>query len=456
MANGQSTPIPFKLLFGRRSEGAVEVRVIESPMGQPHTSIPLSVEGDWKNIASGAVGKEELAAAGQALYSSLFDADIKSALTVAWNQARTESRTITLQLRFDEDATELAAYPWELLHDGRRHLLISGELDLARYIAYPEASVPLEPAPPPLRVLYVGCSPRDMEVLDLAAPVAPLKEMSTLAVEELAPPPTYDALMKRLAPHNQPFDVLYFHGHGSVLKGEGGLVFQKEDGSPDIVWARDLAVALGGSRVKLAVLVACRSAGMGEETVFSATGPALIQAGVPAVAAMQYRIPPDAGANFAAAFFEALAKGQPLTEAMIYARKMLYRGQDWYIPTLYLRSADDAGLLLQPGAAVEAPARPSPPRPDTTPFTPPPDPPTRVVRALLDEAFNDQELQEFCGDYFEEVASNFSLGMLKRQKIGVLIDYCQRRVRMEELLTRIHEVRPEMYAEFAAELEGGG
>jgi hypothetical protein len=454
MANGQSVPLSFKLLLGQRSGKKVEVRAIDTPMGQPHTDIPLSIAGDWKGIAGGMVGEDDLAVAGQALYGNLFSADIKSALAVAQSQARTGNRTITLQLRFDEDATELAAYPWELLHDGRRHLLISGGFDLARYIAYPEANLPLEPAPPPLRVLYVGCSPKNLEpALDLAAPLAPLKEMPALAVEELAPP-TYDALVRRLAPYNQPLDVLYFYGHGSVLKGEGGLAFQKADGSLDIVRAGDLAVALGGSKIKLAVLVACRSAEMGAETVFSATGPALIQAGVPAVVAMQYSIPAEAGITFATALFEALAKGQPLTEAMISARKTLYRGQAWYIPTLYLRSADDAGLLLQPQTAVETPTRPPRPQPDATPFTPPLNPPSGVVRELLEAAFNDEKLQGFCEDYFLEVANDFSLGMSKAQKVGRLMDYCRRRNKTGELLARIHEANPEKYAEFAARLEG--
>jgi hypothetical protein len=77
---------------------------------------------------------------------------------------------------------------------------------------------------------------------------------------------------------------------------------------------------------------------------------------------------------------------------------------------------------------------------------------TEAIRELLMGAFGDGELIDFCQSYFYEVYNSFGQNWGKGRKVQKLIDYCRRRNRMDELLARVREARPEKYAEFESRL----
>jgi len=400
--------VRFKLQLARLVGLEFEVRAFETPMGEPRATARLPYGRDDLTAILKALPAASLEAAsltsaqadalrdlglltnpglvpdlhvqvGRALYRSLFPGDVGAAFQMAWNQVRVQRGLVSLQLRFDEDAVDLARYPWELLFY-RRHLLPSGALELTHYISYPEAPTALA-VEPPLRVLYVESRPTDLKSLPedekqeaVHSALKALDEEGLVVLEELSPP-TYKALIARI--ENSQDHVLHFDGHGTVARRcpacgamnypqhtscqrsgcdrsltdvppLGYLAFEKES-SREVDWVDSKALEhlLYPSTVRVAVLSACRSGEVRGKTLFGGVGPALIQAGVPAVVAMQVPITVQAAVEFMQGFYGALARFESLPAAMTSGRRRLFRGREWFIPALYLRSRDDEGQLFK-------------------------------------------------------------------------------------------------------------
>jgi formylglycine-generating enzyme required for sulfatase activity len=70
---------------------------------------------------------------------------------------------------------------------------------------------------------------------------------------------------------------------------------------------------------------------------------------------------------------------------------------------------------------------------------------TADIRQYLTSAYSDEELTTICWDYFRNVSNNFAEGMTKGQKIQLLLDHCQRRDLMPNLLAALERDRPDQY-----------
>ena len=404
----ERTCVRFKLQLARLVGLEFEVRALETPMGEPRATTHLPYDQDALIAILKALPAASLEAAkltppqaeilrdldlltnpslvsdlhaqvGRALYRSLFPGDVGAAFQVAWSQVRAQRGLVSLQLRFDEDAVALARYPWELMYD-RRHLLPGGAVELTRYVSYAEAPTLLS-IEPPLRLLYVESRPTSLDSLPVGeerkAVRAALEELETegLLLLETLTSPTYDALIDRVESAQD--HVLHFDGHGTVARRcpacggmnyphhtscqrpgcdrtltdvppLGYLAFEKA-GSRQVDWVDSKALEhlLYPSMVRVAVLSACRSGEVRGETLFGGLGPALIQAGVPAVVTMQAPISAPAAARFVQGFYGALTRFDSLPAAMTSGRRRLFRGREWFIPALYLRSRDDEGQLFK-------------------------------------------------------------------------------------------------------------
>ncbi len=80
---------------------------------------------------------------------------------------------------------------------------------------------------------------------------------------------------------------------------------------------------------------------------------------------------------------------------------------------------------------------PKPPQVEDDPEKP--DPITRKynimkINKMLEAAFSDEMLNEFCSWYFPEIQNNFTVGQNKKQRIMLLIDSCKRRLQLGKLL----------------------
>jgi CHAT domain-containing protein len=331
---------------------------------------------------------ELLQQVGRRLYEALFPrGPVRTALNVSLGQARHARAPVAYQLHLDKDAGYLARLPWELLHDDHGYLVQSGRLALARYIAFraPLTSLAVRGA---LRVLVVVARPHDLPMLDKEAELSALKaSLASLAGQsgldvDLLQLPTWPSFVHALS--STPYHMVHFDGHGdfgrrcptcrhladasraacpartgpndavcgaslSQVGPRGYLAFERKDGSADWRSAENLAAALfRNCEVRLVVLSACRSATVGSGVLFGGTAPALIGMGVPAVVAMQSEVPLYATVSFAEAFYAALARRRPLSEAVAEARASL-DDETWYRPALYLRGrSDPQGTLFEP------------------------------------------------------------------------------------------------------------
>ena len=154
------------------------------------------------------------------------------------------------------------------------------------------------------------------------------------------------------------------------------------------------------------------------ESVFSGMGPALIQAGVPAVVAMQFSVTTEVAKNFTRSFYLALAQYAPLTQAMSQARAALFADETaWYRPVLYLRTdaENPEGKLFvrknkpksvavaippvpQPAPAVQVAGRPKLGEPCPQPTMERTD-----LRDAIVQHFSLEELAVLCDDVQQEL-----------------------------------------------------
>jgi len=101
--------------------------------------------------------------------------------------------------------------------------------------------------------------------------------------------------------------------------------------------------------------------------------------------------------------------------------------------------------LLSGIATREEPARTVPSAGPTTQTV---DHDLNAIRDLLAAAFSDEELTSLCFDYFPGAYEAFSAGMSKRNKIQMLIQYCERHVALGQLLAVIRKANPAQYSRF--------
>ncbi len=171
---------------------------------------------------------------------------------------------------------------------------------------------------------------------------------------------TLDALRQALL--DREFHVLHFMGHGGLgADGEGVLCFEDGHGNVRPVSGPDLAQQLRDFKsLRLVVLNACDSARSVAAAPFTGAATALLQAGVPAVLAMQFPITDEAALAFSQMFYRRLAAGDPVDTAVAEGRLAVQRRLpgtlEWGTPALFLR-APDGRLFEQPESAPAAMAQ---------------------------------------------------------------------------------------------------
>lgn len=279
-------------------------------------------------------------------------------------RAAAESRAgrgLRLRLVFDlsdsgRNAATLAALPWELLYDPDRGdtLARSDKTPVVRLI---DTRRPLaEPAESPLSVLAVEAHPSDLDALDSVE----LRHLDTRFGQrqdvelECLGEGSYEAVVERL--RSRSWHAFHFMGHGcfDTDSGEGCLVFEGPRGKAQLVSSEQLAEELAEHLpgLRLVFLSACESARFAQDgsDPWSGLATALVRKGIPAVVAMQLPISSRAASLFAAAFYDALARGRGFEAAVAQGRRKISRSPEWPIPALYLRGSDGEFL----GAAVHA------------------------------------------------------------------------------------------------------
>lgn len=351
----------FDLLISAGGGDAYQVRVVAAPGGGA-TAEPVAAPAQelraldaaiaaWRGLTLDRDGVRRL---GAALMAWLFRGPVAQLYHAGLARIAPGDG---LRIRLRIEPAELHAIPWELCYDAETAAFLAQDprTPLVRYLLGTFSRGKL--AGGRLRVCVAAASPAGLTPLETAADeIARIEDaLAALAGRVTVQPMTagLDGLQDAL---RQGPNVLHFIGHGGFDVDAGGyLVFDDGRGGPQMADAEVLASYLRGSSVRLAVLNACESARTDPADSFAGVAPRLVQAGLPAVVAMQTRLPDAAAPVFSAAFYRGLADGLPVDAAVAAGRVALFghapAGACWSIPVLYL-AADD-GILWEAEAASE-------------------------------------------------------------------------------------------------------
>jgi len=268
------------------------------------------------------------------------------------------------QLVITSDRKEVLNLPWELLYSpSDRQFLAPSLAGMSRSLSDYAVRAEMGELPQDkLNILLVIARPygeRDIGLRTIARPLlqalAPIRHKVHLKVLR---PPSFDQFQQELNRNKGFYHIVHFDGHGDFdpnssgfrhtlgTAGQGVLVFERNDGSPDIVTAAQIAQNLANCQVPIFVLNACKSAQEGEEK-FSSVASRLVSLGAKGVVAMAYSVYAEAAKHFIGRLYGELAVGATLDGAVAAGRKVVLNKplrpspkgdkplQDWLVPVLY-------------------------------------------------------------------------------------------------------------------------
>ncbi len=370
--SGGSNYLDFELGIGPGRGREYPVAVIHSPAGTARATMrfpfeELALENRLLSLQNAllrsggrrrvALSDEERAVQdfGRALFDALLSGEIRSRYDASLREARRQDKGLRLKLRILPP--ELSALPWEFMYDPRQREYVC----LARWtpiVRYPESPHPICPlsVTPPLRILGMVASPCDQRLLDVeqeqqrvGQAIRGLQARGLVELEWLAGQ-TWRHLQQAM--WSGPWHVFHFVGHGGfdARSREGYIVLADDAGQTRRLSATHLARLLANqAALRLALLNSCEGARGSEYDIFSSTASILVHQGIPAVLAMQYEITEQAAIELARVFYEALAHGMAVDEAVVAARQAISlavtNSVEWGTPVLYMRTSD--GVLFE-------------------------------------------------------------------------------------------------------------
>ena len=273
-----------------------------------------------------------------------------------------------------ESATLLLGLPWELLHDGEDFLFQGAKPTRVRRRLPNTWPLDVSVVATPIRILLVTARPEDdaCGYIDHRASALPLVEamedLGGLVRIHVLSPPTLPALreeLDRARRVREPYHVVHFDGHGVYDRqaGLGGLCFEdpQDTGKLDkrrhlTVFTSDLGPLLRDHRIPLVFLEACQTAQA--EKASESVASELLKVGVASVVAMSHSVLVETARRFVEAFYDALARGARVGDAMLEGQRKLkddtFRGrifgagelrlEDWFVPVLF-QEKDDPQLF---------------------------------------------------------------------------------------------------------------
>lgn len=309
-----------------------------------------------KVFASEILERDELEALGSALYDALFPRSVARAFSRSYSELSPDAH---LRLRLVIRPPELNILPWELVYDPDQEFFLAARQTYP-VVRFFESDTPStnQPVPRPLQVLYVTAQPSDLPPLDVSLSQAALqtalgRQAEVTVLAEATPARLREAL-------RQPrFHILHFDGHAwfDPDQHQGYLGLQDEQGQSQPLSGEMLASYMAGSTVRLVTLAACESGMDANDRRYSGIAYQLMKAsGLPAVVAMQFRVPDEAAIAFTQGFYSALADNLPVDEAVAQGRLAIleklgsqpFNSPAWGTPVLFLRTPD--GYILRPKA----------------------------------------------------------------------------------------------------------
>ncbi|MBL8056659.1 MAG: CHAT domain-containing protein, partial [Anaerolineales bacterium] len=368
------------------------IRIFPAP--EPGAAYPVEAElDDGSRFTGGQLQLDQAqllrhqldpAAYGLALFEALFPAggDLRRAYDKATGQAEAQSNgRLRVRLWVDDEAVELHALAWERLyhwHKGQAVPLGASALTpFSRYTSL-ETREPAPIAETPLRMLVAVSNPAnlpaglaaadlDVEIENLRRALAELRRAGQLEITLLPGRTGLTAGLRgrleaegyhiaegptnlfNIAPHLAKCHIFHFIGHGLFRRrdehgeGQAALLLEKANGERQLVKDEEIQAMFAalGTLPHLTFLVACESAtrDAAATSPFVGLGPKLVQAGVPAVVAMQQQVPVDLARALAGEFYARLAEHGEVDRALNQARLQVFdpKRTEWAIPVLFMR-----------------------------------------------------------------------------------------------------------------------
>ncbi|MCC3404732.1 MAG: tetratricopeptide repeat protein [Microcoleus sp. PH2017_10_PVI_O_A] len=304
--------------------------------------------------------EQKLQAWGQQLFDLVFRSSEKAR---EFFQEATRAGLDKCEISIISDDAAVLNLPWELLfspdYQFLAPLLAGMYRSLSNYAVRAELGAMSDEQ---LNILLVIARPygeRDINFQTIARPMLealkPIQKQVNLTVLR---PPSLKQFEAELNARKGFYHIVHFDGHGDFQAdskivqtqygklGEGVLVFEDNDGNPEIVTAREIAQYLNDCRVPVFVLNACKSGEAGEEP-FSSVAGQLVKLGAKGVVAMAYSVYATGAKHFMGRLYGELVRGQDIASAVAAGRKSMSienqrpspKGllplQDWLVPVLY-------------------------------------------------------------------------------------------------------------------------
>ncbi|MBL8168187.1 MAG: tetratricopeptide repeat protein [Acidobacteria bacterium] len=283
-----------------------------------------------------------------------------------------------------EAATLLLGLPWELLHDGKSFLFQGAKPARVRRRLPATEGFPVSVVATPIRILLVTARPEDDSCgyIDHRVSALPLVEATEalpgLVKLHVLSPPTLPALraeLDRARQEKKPYHVVHFDGHGVYDRtvGLGGLCFESPDDISKLdqrshvtVFTSELGPLLRDHRIPLVFLEACQTAQA--EAASESVASELLKVGVASVVAMSHSVLVETARRFVASFYQALAAGKRVGDAMLAGQRQLkddtFRGrifgagalrlEDWFVPVLFQEKDDPQLFKITPSKQTVA------------------------------------------------------------------------------------------------------
>ncbi len=310
-------------------ENYAELRYFfDNPNDYKSRSLPLSEIADLIQLAEQDYYVHlavDYAITGRKLYNWLDGSD--RFLSRAMQQHPGESFVLAIAA-----AESLAHLPWEVLHDGNNFLVARMPAVVpVRWVSSDtrKLSIEGEPANRALNVLFMATSPLGVEpVLDFEAEEGRILEATArhkigLTVEESG---CLTELGYLVADYDRGyFDIFHLTGHATLTDGQPRFITETETGESYLASAKDIAKALKSRIPKLIFLSGCRTGQLGNSGAVPSMAQELLNLGAKAVLGWGQKVLDHEAAIAAAALYEALSRGDELTEAIAPLRRTLVK-----------------------------------------------------------------------------------------------------------------------------------
>ncbi|MCB9423066.1 MAG: CHAT domain-containing protein [Ardenticatenaceae bacterium] len=344
----------FDLRVGRKSGDSYPVEVTRNPNNNEMYPVdqPFDPEDyDFADLVSYlealvAKGKDAVEV-GKKMHDFLFPPAVNQILFSNRQSMRDQGKGLRIRLRVD--APELSALPWEYCY-ADEFLALKRDTPFVRYIPRSFAADELN-APNPMKVLVAIAAPKDQAPLSVKQEESRIRKTLAFLGDRVQltviPNATASKLQGALAvrPH-----ILHFIGHGTVDNGRSSIILEDSTGNSAPLDADQMMYLMGNTGVKVVILNACKTAKQDARNAILGVAPALVQAEIPAVIAMQFNVPDKTALGFTRDLYRFLVSGFPLDTAVTEMRIGAFIGAGdryfWGIPVLFMRAPD--GVIWQP------------------------------------------------------------------------------------------------------------